>query len=71
MLRMARPGETGREASIFGPVVVVCRRWNPKKSSADVGDERPDVTGSSASETWPLSSEAAKLLEISGSDTTA
>lgn len=37
------------------------------------GDDNADdrATKSSASDTWPLSSDAAKLLDISGSDTNA
>jgi hypothetical protein len=50
---------------------LVCRRRNenPRSSEDRVGDD--NAGDSSASETWPLSSEAAKLLEISGSETKA
>lgn len=51
------------------------RLWNagPRDSSADenVGDERAGEARSSASETGPLSRDAAKLLDISGSETKA
>jgi len=42
-------------------------------SAEETGEDRAGegVTISSASETWALSSDAAKLLEISGSDTKA
>lgn len=48
-------------------------RWLPeplvRSSAEEIGDDRAgEVTTSSASETCPLSSDAAKLLEISGSD---
>lgn len=45
----------------------------PERSSPDdKGDANPgEVTTSSASDVWALSSDAAKLLDISGSDTKA
>jgi hypothetical protein len=72
-LRAGRPGDTGREEAS-----AVVRRWNEVgfgRSSGGVesGDESAGdcATRSSASDVWPLSRDAAKLLEISGSDTNA
>jgi hypothetical protein len=64
------PGETARDDARLA----WCR-WLGAKVSIGVedGDESAGegMTRSSASETWPLSRDAAKLLEISGSDTKA
>lgn len=63
------PGDTEREAAAEFAFLVL---WRSRRSSAEerVGEERPgerEIT-SSASDTWALSREAAKLLEMSGSE---
>lgn len=70
-----RPGDTDREAAAeLAFVPLVCRRL-PRRSSLSsaeerVGEERAGdmEIRSSASDTWPLSNDAAKLLEKSGSE---
>jgi hypothetical protein len=73
MLRKGCPGEADRDAAALERVLRVEIGGRPRSSAEDrLGDDNAgEGDMSSISETCPLSSDAAKLLEISGSDTKA
>jgi hypothetical protein len=64
------PGEIGRDDPALDSGDRRLRNEGARDSSADesVGDESAGEVTSSASDTGPLSRDAAKLLEISGSE---
>lgn len=70
-LRVRCPGDTGREDVIVDRLNIVT--FGCSSEGVDRGDESADdcATNSSASDAWPLSTDAAKLLDISGSDINA
>jgi len=70
MLRKAWPGDAGHDAAALETALRCDRSGRPRSSAEDrLGDDNAgEGKISSASETCPLSSDAAKLLEISGSE---
>ena len=72
MLRKARRGEVERDAAGLEAAVRYGRGRSARSSADKLGDDNAEGGDtSSASETCPLSRDAAKLLEISGSDINA
>ena len=72
MLRKARRGEVERDGSGLEAAMWYGRGGSTRSSADKLGDDNAEGgETSSASETCPLSRDAAKLLEISGSDINA